>query len=332
MNSQNSLLNRCKDCKDYIGQLLVSIPLFIRIVISSTIILYLLNLLISFISLFLSDIPYYTIYYFQIWRLITTSFMTTNILSIIFSLYFWLNEAVKLEKEIGTTKYMLIFLMNTFCIQVIYCFLMFLLSFISQSQYFVKNKITPNGIRNEGLWPILLCDLTLLCLSNPLEPMRFLFFPWVLKAKYYPFVLFLIFTILSGFHIDFEILVGIGFGFLYHYYLKNKLIISNKIAMKIENSILFRWMKNKKGFINIGGVGIPVLHNNLGDIRNVNIKGNNDNNQRGFGAFKGKGLAVGGDKNDSINNKEYSNVNNLSSEEINPGETTLDLNSSNENA
>ena len=331
ISDQNSLLNRCKDCKDNIVQLLVSIPLFIRVVICSTIILYLLNLLIPFISLFLSDIPYYTIYYFQIWRLFTTSFITTNILSIIFSLYFWLNEAVKLEKEIGTTKYMLIFFMNTFCIQTIYCFLMFLLSFISRNQYFVKMKITPNGIRNEGLWPILLCDLTLLCLSNPLEPMRFFFFPCVIKAKYYPFFLFLIFTILSGFHIEFEILVGIGFGFLYHYYFKNKLIISNKFTIRIENSFLFRWMKNKKGFINIGGVGIPVLHNNLVNIRNININ-RNINNKGGFSAFKGKGLAVGEDKNNNINNKDFNNVNITSNEDImNSGETKLELNSSNEN-
>jgi len=326
-SSQNSLLNKCKDCKDFLDRLLISIPLFIKFIICSTIILYIINILIP-ISFIISDIPYYTIYYFQIWRLVTTSFMTTNILSIIFSLYFWLSEAVKLEKEIGTIKYMLIFLMNTICIQIIYCLIMFLLSLIIRNDYFLKIKITTSGIRNEGLWPILLCDLTLLCLSNPLEPMRFFFFPCVIKAKYYPFVLFLIFTVLSGFHIDFEIFCGIGFGFLYHYYLKNKLNISNNFAMKIENSILFRWMKNKKGFINMGGVGIPVLQNNLANVRNVNIGGNEDDNKRSLNAFKGKGIAVGSDEE---NNNNTNKVSIVSNEDTNSSESKLDIDSSKEN-
>lgn len=319
MNSfQNSLTSRCKSCKDYIDRLLISIPLFIKFVICCTIIIYLINILIPFVSFFLSDIPYYTIYYCQIWRLITTPFMTTNILSIVFSLYFWFSEAVKLEKEIGTIKYMLIFLINTICIQIIYCLILLLLSLIFRTQYFLKMKITSNGIRNEGLWPILLCDLTLLCLSNPLEPMRFFLFPCVVRAKYYPLVLFLIFTIISGFQIDFEILCGIGFGFLYHYYLKNKLKISNNFALKVENNILFRWMKNKKGFINIGGVGTPILQNNLEKIRNIRINGNNK--KTGFRPFRGSGIAVGGDEENKNNkdnsNNDFNDVNVVSSDEI----------------
>ena len=344
-SNQNSFNgnNTCKDCKDFLNRLIESMPLFIKTVVCSTIVLYLINFFIPYVALVLADIPYFTIYYFQIWRLITTSFMTTNILSIIFSLYFWFKEAVKLEKEIGTTKYMLIFLMNTICIQIMYCLIMFLLSLIIRSSFLMKMKITQNGIRNEGLWPILLCDLTLLCLSNPEEPMRFFIFPCVIKAKYYPLILFLIFTIISGFYIDFEVMCGIGFGFLYHYYLKNRLQISNNFAMKMENSFLFRWMKKKKGFINIGGVGIPELQNNLENIRNVNINGNSESSQRGFTAFQGKGVTVGGDvhnnitpnfsnntnSNNNFNTTDYNNVSVGSNEDINSGDSRLDLNSSN---
>lgn len=344
-SNQNSFNgnNTCKDCKDFLNRLIESMPLFIKTVVCSTIVLYLINFFIPYVALVLADIPYFTIYYFQIWRLITTSFMTTNILSIIFSLYFWFKEAVKLEKEIGTTKYMLIFLMNTICIQIMYCLIMFLLSLIIRSSFLMKMKITQNGIRNEGLWPILLCDLTLLCLSNPEEPMRFFIFPCVIKAKYYPLILFLIFTIISGFYIDFEVMCGIGFGFLYHYYLKNRLQISNNFAMKMENSFLFRWMKKKKGFINIGGVGIPELQNNLENIRNVNINGNSASSQRGFTAFQGKGVTVGGDvhnnitpnysnntnSNNNFNTTDYNNVSVGSNEDINSGDSRLDLNSSN---
>jgi membrane associated rhomboid family serine protease len=289
------------------------------------------------VALYLADIPYFTVYYCQIWRLITTPFMTTGILSIIFSLLFWYKDAVKLERDIGTVKYILIFFMNSLFIQILYCLVTFLISLIIQSNILMKMKITPLGVVNAGLWPILLCDLTLLCLSNPEENMKFFIFPCIIKARYYPLVLFLIFTILSGFNIDFENLCGIGFGYLYHYYLKNKLAISNNFALKVENSFLCRWMRNKKGFIKTGGIGTQLV-NSFQSVRNVVIT-NSKNLQKGFNAFQGKGVAVGGSDANIKNNTNkdnkpkinYSNVSVSSNEEINTTDSRVDLNTSKSN-
>lgn len=228
-----------------------TMPLFINIVLYSTFIIYILNLLISFISLILSDIPYYTIYYVQIWRLFTTPFMTTNILNLLLSYILWLREATKLEKELGTIKYMLIFFMNTFCIQLLYCFIMILLSLSIQNPLFLKNKKTKSGVVNQGLLPILLCDLTLLCLSNPERDMNFHFFK--MKAKHYPFLLLSI-LILFNFSSNYEIISGFLFAFYYHKYLKNKIKISDDIAVKLSDSSLFVWMKNIKGYIKTQGI------------------------------------------------------------------------------
>ena len=351
MNSNQNSFNpnsTCKDCKDYMNRLLETMPFFIKIIIFSTIILYLLNLFIPYIAYFLSDIPYLTLYRFQIWRLITTSFMTTGILGIIFSLILWYKDAVKLEKELGTVKYMLIFFMNTLCIQILYCLITFLLSLIIQNKAVMTMKISGEGIRNEGIWPILMCDLTLLCLNNPEAPMRFFILPCVFKAKYYPLILFLVFTVISGFFVDFEIMCAIGFGFLYHYYLKNILKISNSFALKVENSFLCKWMKNKKGFVNIGGGVLPELKNNLENvIRNVNVSGNrNINSQNGFSAFRGKGIAVGGSTNSNNNRAnvgiansepssdsrnettDYNNVSVGSNGDLRSNDSRMDLNSS----
>ena len=327
MNSNQT--NPFKQLKEKCMIILDTMPLFLKFVIMSTIVLYLLNLLIPYVSLVLADIPYYTIYYCQLWRIFTTPFMTTNILSIIFSLFFWFKDAFKLEREIGTVKYLLIFFMNTFFIQLLYCLIAFLISLIIQNDILLKMKITPRGVRSEGLWPILLCDLTLLCLSNPNESIRFYFFPCIIKAKYYPLILFVIFTVLSGFIIDFEILCGIGFGFLYHYYLKNKIKVSTNFASKMENSFLFRWMKNKKGFINNGGLGSPELQNNLENIRNVNVSGNIDSTaQNDFKAFQGKGVALGGGDNRSDANNNYSTISIGSNDDNNSGDSRFNLNSS----
>ena len=338
--------NLCSDCKQFINRILDSMTYFIKLVICCTIILYLINFIIPYIALLLADIPYYTIYYIQIWRLITTPFMTTNLFSVIFSIFFWYDKASKLEKEIGTIKYMLIFFMNSFCIQILFNLLMLFFSFIIQSKEPLCWKVRGIYVRNEGLWPILLCDITLLCLSNPNETMQFRFLPCVIKAKYYPLILFLVFTIISGFVIDFENLCGIGFGFLYFYFLKNRFNISNNFVNKIGNSFLCRWMKTKRGFIDKGFLFTDVannVNNAIDNMRNVNVDNNNNNlsnnndNKSGFTAFQGKGIAVGGGNNnisqnnesDKNNSNNFTNVTVSSSDEINSSDSRMDLNNSN---
>ena len=349
-NPNNSLSgNCCKDCKEFLTGILNSMPFFVKIVVCSTIILYLINFIIPYVAYFLADIPYFTIYYFQIWRIFTTPFITTSLFSVIFSIYFWYEKASRLEKDIGTIKYIIIFFMNSFCIQIMFCILMLLLSLIIRNKAPLVMKISQGRVRNEGIWPILMCDLTLLCLSNPNEIMQFRFFPCTIKAKYYPLFLFLIFTIISGFQIDFENICGIGFGFLYHYFLRNRLKISNNFAEKLGNSCLCRWMKTKKGFIGSGGINtfanIVIREGN--NVRNVNISNAQDNINKSrekvkqvFQAFKGKGVAVGGGENNTQNNEnknevaksdsgELTNVTVSSSDEINSSDSRIDLNNSN---
>ena len=287
-----------------------SLPLFIKLFLFISIILYLLNIFIPFISLIFANIPYYTIFFVNIWRLITTSFITTNILSIIFSIYFWCQEAIKLEREIGTVKYMLIFFMNSFFIQLIYTILSLLFSIIMRSTTLLKIKMKKSGVRNDGLWPILLCDLTLLCLSNPEEPQKFYFFSFTLKAKYYPLFLFAFFTIISGFRIDLEILCGIGFGFLFHFHLKKKLLLSNDFVNIIENSPLCKWMKNLKGFTCIREETIRNNLENLGNIsniRNYTVNEIIEITQNKIKDFKGKVLDAGKEEDKTVN---YNNNNN----------------------
>ena len=326
MNSNQSSIGNdfnpnqmCKDCRNGLNSILENMPLFIKIIVFLTLIFFLINLFIPYVAFFLANIPYFTIYGFQIWRLFTTAFITTGLLSIIFSLLFWYRDAVQLERENGTIKYMLTFFMQNFFIQILYCSITLIISIIIQNTILLRTKITPRGVRNEGLWPILMCDLTLLCLNNPEADMRFFFFPCNIKAKYYPLVLFAIFTVLSGFNIDFEILCGIGFGFLYHYYLRNKLEISDTFALRVENSFFGQWMTNKKGFISINNTGSSDIPMNMESTTNSTPS-------RGFTAFKGKGVTVGSNENITRENVDYSNLASRNNEDLNSTESRIDLN------
>ena len=322
-----------QDCKAQIKQIYETMPLFVRIIVFSNSILFLLNLFFPSISLYLADIPYFTICRLQIWRVATTAFITTNIISIILSMIFWVKDVIQLERSIGTIKYMLTFFMNCICIQIIFCSIMFLVFLITRSKTALLLKVMGGRVRNEGLWPIVMLEITLKCLKNPDQDMRFFLFPCVIKAKYYPLALVGFFTLLSGFNFDFEILSGIAFGYIYHRYLENRLKITDSLALKVERSVLFRWMINTPGFIRISNVdaALPAnsivvnVSNNRNTSNNAN-NNNNNNNSNSFKAFSGKGFAVGSSPNDSNENSNSDNRNEEYNHDRNEsGSTSVDI-------
>ena len=299
------------DCKNWIKSFYDSLPFFVRWVIILNILFFIINLFTPYISFYLADIPYYTIFYGQIWRLFTTSFITTGIFSLILGIYIFNKYANQREKDIGTVKYLLYFFRNCFFIQAIYCVVFLIFSLIIRNYNILKLKIMRGSVSNEGLWPILIFEITSMCLENPEREMTLFLFPCPIKAKYYPLALICLLTILSGFNINFELLSAIAFGFLCHYYIKNKIEISNIFAIKMEKSFLFKWMKNKNGFVSItnpNSVEIPanlnVIHNrNENSITNSNNI-NKENNTKKFKAFSGKGVTVGASEPVSVQNVE----------------------------
>lgn len=301
------------DCKEKLKKLWNLVPLFIRFIIITTIILYLFNLLIPYISLSLSNIPLYTVFYFQIWRLFTTVLTTTGILNILLTLIFWARDAAQLESSMGTIKYLLVFFMNSILIQIIYCIFSGLISLILRNKMYMASKIGPDGkVDNCGLWPVIMCEITLLCMSNPDSQMKFLFFPCHFKAKFYPIIIFAIFCLLNSFVIDFEVLSGIVYGILYHYFLKNRMQISNNFIIKVENSCLCKWMTKLNGFFFCRAEPlkyVPQISQSSpsSSSRSVSI-GYGSNNQNNFRPFGGKGYGVGGT---IVNNKGdvYSGIN-----------------------
>ena len=269
-----------EDLKLKIGKIFSNIPLFIKCYFIITIVFYILNLKLTFISYYLINVPAFTILRFQIWRLITSVFITTNILQIILAFFVWVKYASLLETSLGTIKYTLIFLVNTFCIQVlnliIYPFfsLVYKKSFNSE----IKSK------KNSGLWGIVMCEMTLLCVSNPESPMKLLLIPYTVKAKIYPIILVLMFILVNYLEIDVEVISGVIYGFIYFFYLKTKLQISDTFVQKLETNNGFKWLSNFKGFISVTHIssGMPISITKVSSIDNEQEK------------LKGKGVVVAG--------------------------------------
>ena len=263
MNSDfNSNTKSNQGALSQIIELISNIPFFVRLVIITNVILIIANIFFPHISFYLSNIPALTIKQYQLWRLITTSFITTNLINMILGFIVWTKDAISLEKTLGTIRYIFIFILNSIFINLISCFLAFL---FSSENFQILHYSYVHKVNNSGIWPIIICETTLLCLNNPDSKIKLLFVPSPVRAKYYPFIIIILLTLINNFRINFGIVSGFFYGIIYYFLLQNKFSISEGVTRKLEKSCLFRCLIGLNGFM--------ILHqlNHAMNSGNVNI-------------------------------------------------------------
>jgi membrane associated rhomboid family serine protease len=292
INNINSIPN-----KNYCARLCEVIPLFIKLIVLITITLYIINRFAFNLSLYISNIPFYTIYKYQIWRLFSTSLMNTGIINIALSLVLWIKLGAILEDSTGTILYLFIFIINSTLIQIIYTILIFVISLVIKNKNILLLKLDNNNIvTNSGIWPYIISELTLLSLSNPNQIIKLFFFPDI-KAKFYPIIVFIIFALLNNLIIDLEVFCGILYSFLYHFFIKSKLNFSKKCIKNLEDSKCIKCFSKCGGFISIRDKKFSdyrternvVVNSNLRDYEscqrsdtNINIKEGNLGDAKGI--------------------------------------------------
>ena len=263
MNSDfNSNTKSNQGALSQIIELISNIPFFVRLVIITNVILIIANIFFPHVSFYLSNIPALTIKQYQLWRLITTSFITTNLINMILGFIVWTKDAISLEKTLGTIRYIFIFILNSIFINLISCFLAFL---FESENFQILHYSYVHKVNNSGIWPIIICETTLLCLNNPDSKIKLLFVPSPVRAKYYPFIIIILLTLINNFRINFGIVSGFFYGIIYYFLLQNKFSISEGVTRKLEKSCLFRCLIGLNGFM--------ILHqlNHAMNSGNVNI-------------------------------------------------------------
>lgn len=278
-----------KSSAERVKEIIEGVPFFIRFILIAKIILFILNLLTNYISFYLSNLPSYTIYHYQFWRLITTSFITTNLINMLIGFLIWVKDAISLEKTLGTIRYIIIFITNSININLIYCLFMFIVDHFSKNKTILRNEpLVIYKVNNSGIWPIIICEMTLLCMNNPDSQIKFLFKPCPIKAKFYPIFIIIILSLINKFRINFQILSGFLYGIIYYYLFQSRLHISDEIIKKLENSVFCKFL------IGIGGfVSTDSITNYSAVSGDVNMMNSYDSSHSGFSAFQGKGMQVG---------------------------------------
>jgi membrane associated rhomboid family serine protease len=266
-----------------------SIPIFVKIVITLTVVIYIMSWPFeNFIMLFI-NIPAYTILKFNIWRVFTSVFVTINLLNIIFAFISWIPDAIRIENTIGTVKYGINFMINATLINLFFIAFMFLLSL-----FFGKGGIM---VKSAGLWPLIMAEITLLCLANPENPVALFFLPCQFAAKYYPWALLAFFTIMNPQSFQFDILCGILYGYLYFYYLRNYLTLTNETANNWEQKFIFRFMRRFNGYVPLSQTtassGFTVMAPQQQNTTTSNPRVEQPKQNPVSTPFKGKGTVVG---------------------------------------
>ena len=278
-----------------------SITFIVKIIVVISFCFWFLDLItVNYISYCLANIPYYTIGYFQIWRLITGNLVTTGFFSLLFAIIFWVSDGMIVEKMQGSVKYLIYFFIHTTIIQIIYVILYYIVKGISTK---------PNDIYSSGLWCYIICEVTINCLVSPDKNIYLLCIPYAIKAKYFPIIILLIFFIFGGF--DLGMFIGVGYGFLYGFMLKKYLAISDDTLMNIESKY-FNFVSNCGGFIKMSGVSNSNQQPFIGNFTQNNYNNHEQNDSESFSddsdsnnfqnklkkftPFMGKGITLGTDK------------------------------------
>lgn len=314
MNSNYNINKNEPEIREKIKELLSEIPFFIRFILIINLLFFILNLFTNYISFYFSNIPLYTISHYQFWRLLTTSFITTNIINMILGFIIWIKDAISLEKSIGTLRYIFIFISNSVFINLIYCSIIYLIKFITNNNtILVNNFYGMYKVNNNGLLPIIICEITLLCLNNADSTINFLYRPCPIKAKYYPFFIIIIFTLINNFRINYGIISGFLYAFIYYFIIQSRIYFSDETIKKFEKSFCCRCLIGFGGFVNIDNI------NNLcSNSGNVNIISSLAHIPSGVSPFQGKGAQVG-TNNDyvAVNEQIPNNVLDNNSQNIN---------------
>ena len=291
INGMNGLRNQGgsngpeeRSFQDKVKQYWSEIPLFVRFIIIITIVLYIISWITAYVNV-LMNIPGKTFLGLQLWRLFTSVFLTPSILSIIFGFMSWAPDAVRLEYTSGTVRYFLNFMINATLINFIYCVLMLLISVISKDALFMPSS---------GLWPLILAEITMLCLANPDNQMTFFFIPIKFPAKFYPWVLLAFFSLINM-SFQFDNLVGVCYGHLFFYFLRQKLQFSDQFINKVENFKIIKLISGLSNFIFLKDTSGGFNSNQTDTNTNSN---NNYVIERDAAPvttpFKGKGTVLGG--------------------------------------
>lgn len=151
----------------------------------------------------LGNIPYFSIFHYEIYRIFLSFFVGNSLLSVIMIAMFFPAMAGRMEYALGSSG--ILVLMGTIAITtnvvfVTICLLMYMMG-------------TPEAMfwSSSSFWTVIFGLLTIECMQMPDTPRRMFMIPVDIPSKYFPLVLYGFFCLFSGLILSYLISIMVGY-------------------------------------------------------------------------------------------------------------------------
>jgi membrane associated rhomboid family serine protease len=178
----------------------------------------------------LANIPQFTLFQFEIYRVLLSPLVNTSFFSLIFAFFSFMEHGKRLEHSMGSTAF-------AWLCMTIGCLTNMTFLLLSLVLYLLSGQDTAYMFSSAaGIWLILFGIIAIECIQAPRTSLRRLFF-FEVPVLYYPFAIYLFFALLSA-SLSFSYLLSIGVGYAYGYGFLDKTKLSASKAKQWEETIL----------------------------------------------------------------------------------------------
>ncbi|EED95598.1 predicted protein [Thalassiosira pseudonana CCMP1335] len=214
-------------------------PLLTRYILNSLLLSYLLSFFAN-PAYALANIPLFTIFKFELYRIFTSPLVCADILSLIFAFMGFMNHGIKLEQSVGSCMFGVLFFTLTVASNVLFLLVSVLLWGLTNSESYLVGA-------SMGIWSVLLAIIAVECSQAPPDTKRKLFFLTV-PTLYYPLVLLALFSMFAG--VKLAYCLGVAVGYAYGYGKLDRLKVKVERARKWEGGCL-RGFVGRMGWISV---------------------------------------------------------------------------------
>lgn len=230
-----------------------SVPFVTRSVLLAVSVLGLLALFGLDFGDYLANQPVYTLYSFEIYRLVFSLFVDNSIISVVFMWLFFPAMGARMEQQQGSAPFAWTLLSSALAINLGFLFVCLTLAIfgMSSAMYYVCS----------GFWSILFTLITLDCLATPDMPRRLLCIPVDIPGMYFPFAIYAFFCLFGGFKLDLLLGIGVGFGFEKGYLDRIKPTEGYIESMEAtEGNMLYTAARSNEGYIFAANASYEALN------------------------------------------------------------------------
>lgn len=200
----------------------------------------------------------YTIESFQIWRPFTAVFFEHSFFGQLFSLFAFYTICAPFEKARGTAYLFTVFFSFAFVIELVYTAI---IAFVAFNPW--GNDPHLANSCSGGYWPTIFAFMVLEASENPERPKKFLCLPVEIPAKYYPWLLALLFQLLFMQGLSVDIMAGLCIGWGFGRF-RNVLDFSSQTLVLMERWRIIQYLKAYPGFISVSSSGVTASGGNWG--------------------------------------------------------------------